>query len=357
MIEKIGAVIDDELQKIGCCKLSLPQLQHSSIWHKSGRLSLMEQEIYKADPDLLFAPTAEEEVTRLIAETVSSYKSLPLMVYQIGNKFRREARPKGGLLRLREFVMKDLYTFDRDIQAARLTFNQISKCYDNIFARLGLPVAKCSASTGAMGGLESQEFHLLSPVGQDKLLYCPNCGLFSNQELEQTTSCCSRSLLEKVSGLELGHAFLLGDFYSTKLDAYFTDSDQLRKPMQMGCFGLGVSRILAAMAETCNDDKGLFWPEQMEPFKVSLILDDPKDEAIILKLMSSFKQHEILIDDRLGMTIGRKLRDHWLIGIPKTIVLGSKWTECGLIECHSRKEDAVQLMTMEGLASSLNFKD
>lgn len=302
--------------------------------------------------ELLLAPTAEEEITRIVAETVFTHKRLPLMLYQIGPKFRKEARPKGGLLRMCEFLMKDLYCFDKDLDSAIQTYKKVVACYQNIFSRLEMPVITCKAPTGLMGGIDSQEFHLISSVGEDQILLCESCGGFRNPEIH--APCCLRPLLKEVRGLELGHAFLLGDKYSRPLDGIFTDADMARKHYQMGCYGIGISRLLAAIAEINNDNHGLKWPCQVAPFRATIVTEGSFNEGEILSLASIFhKNSEVLVDDRADVSIIRKLRDHYLIGVPVILVLGRHWRENKLIECHMRREKKREVLSFYDLSLAL----
>lgn len=318
----------------------------------SGRYSELGNDIYKTDDDLILAPTAEEEITRLVSDTVFSHKQLPLKLYQIGPKFRKEARPKGGLLRLKEFIMKDLYTFDRNIDEAKQTFELVKSAYNSIFDRLELPVVQCEASTGAMGGIESTEFHLLSQVGEDSVLHCESCNTFRNSEI--TNSCCDTPSTSVHKGLELGHAFLLGDKYSKAMKGIFFDTDAIRKPFQMGCYGIGVSRLMSAMVEAKHDHEGMIWPDIVSPFQTSIIIDDPSVESELPNLLALFKHNDdVLIDDRVGMSIGKKLKDHLLVGIPNVIILGQKWRSDRLVEYHKRRLQKCEFLSLQDLGAQL----
>jgi prolyl-tRNA synthetase len=310
-------------------------------------------DIYTTDDDnLVLAPTAEEEMTRLVSEIVFSHKQLPVKLYQIGPKFRRESRPRGGLLRLREFLMKDLYTFDKDLESALATYQSIIDSYENIFKTLELPAFQCKASSGTMGGIQSTEFHLVTDVGEDRVLHCSVCNQTKNAEI--TEDCCNSPKMTEYKGLELGHAFLLGDRYSRALNGYFTDQVMSKKPFQMGCFGIGVSRLLAAIVEAKHDHEGIVWPESVAPFKASIIFESPNCESEIPNFMSLFQGNpDILVDDRVGMSIGKKLKDQLLIGIPRIIVLGQKWKSEGLIEYHHRKSQKCEFLRLDELGVRL----
>lgn len=312
----------------------------------------MVDDIYTTEDNLILSPTAEEEVTKLVADTVFSHKQLPLKLYQIGPKFRKEARPRGGLLRLREFLMKDLYTFDKSVEEAHKTYASVIATYNQIFNRLELPSVQCEASTGVMGGIKSTEFHLLTEVGEDSILHCSACNKFKNSEVEQ--ACCETPNSSQHKGLELGHAFLLGEKYSQSMRGFFTDADSTKKAFQMGCYGIGVSRLLSAIVEAKHDHEGIIWPDQVAPFQASIIFDDSQQESEIPNFMSLFQNNDdVLVDDRPGMSIGKKLKDHLLVGIPKVIVLGQKWRTEGLVEYHKRRLQKCEFLSLKDLGFRL----
>lgn len=347
MIDKITSAIDEELQRIGCSKLSLPLMQSSDLWSKTGRLAEMKNDIYTCH-GMVLAPTAEEEITRTVAEAVQTHRQLPIRLYQVGAKFRREGRPRAGLMRTREFLMKDLYTFDADLVAARQTFSEVCAAYRSIFKRLQVPVLEAEADTGAMGGLESREYHLVGVRGGEDILYkCAECDRVFNGEV---THSCAKEHRQTHSGLELGHAFLLGDRYSTVLKALFTNESREKVAMQMGCFGIGISRLMAAIAEVHNANDGLVWPRELAPFQLSIVFDDPDAEAHIPRLASLLPRADLFVDDRSNMSIGRKLKDSLLIGVPRIIVFGSSWKASGQVEYHDRLWNKLEHLSLDDLS-------
>lgn len=294
----------------------------------------------------MLAPTHEEEMTRIVAQHVTSASKLPLRLYQIGPKFRREQRPKGGLLRLREFIMKDMYSFDADIDQARHTYNQVRDAYARIFKRMGIPVSAATASCGDMGGSMSHEYHLLAEAGEDTVYSCDSCGIAFNQEVMQSGPCpqCSKSLT-KSNGIELGHTFLLGTRYTKALGAMYKSPSGELIPMEMGCYGIGVSRLVAAIAESCNDEKGLVWPSSVAPYRVIITGGQSMDtesaatlEALRSQLINAFPSlaGKVAIDDRSDLSLSWRLRDAQVIGVPTTLVLGRDYASKGLIEVHQR---------------------
>jgi prolyl-tRNA synthetase len=284
---------------------------------------------------MLLAPTHEEEITQLVAQNINSYRQLPLRLYQIGPKFRNEARPKGGLLRCREFLMKDLYTFDCSQEASITTYNEVCEAYDKIFVRLGISSIKAKASSGAIGGSHSHEYHISCESGQDTVLHCQNCSFAGNSEVFSDSKCsnCGSIELKDIRALEIGHTFLLGEKYSRALDAKFKDQQGKQQLMQMGCFGIGVSRLMAAIVEANHDETGIIWPKAVAPFHAYVIPLASKHDSC--SLPAEFQT--CLLDDRENLSFSRKFKDAQLSGIPNIIFLGSSRSANG-IEIYSRTE-------------------
>lgn len=332
--QKIENIIREEMKAIDGQEVFLPSLQPKSLWQETDRWDHMDPPLFKLkdqhDRDYALGPTHEEVMTDLARKRINSYKDLPLYLYQIQNKFRNEIRSTGGLLRVREFVMKDLYSFDRTERDLRQYFHKVIEAYTKIFSRCDLKVALCQASGGTIGGSETYEFHVLAPVGEDKVVYCPKCSWGANQDVSQETRCpkCS-SDLEKSSSIEAGHVFALGTKYSSAMGAEFVDSDGARKPIWMGCYGIGLGRLMATIVEVHHDDKGIIWPKRVAPFQVHLI--ELKTESQSLKLSGDEIYEklkgtgiEVLYDDREDVSAGEKFTDADLIGIPVRLVVSKK---------------------------------
>jgi prolyl-tRNA synthetase len=343
VLDKIIRIIEDELGEIGAYKVTLPMLQPSSLWHISGRYDLVRDEVYKLeDGTHLLAPTFEEQVCKSITEMISSYRQFPLRLFQTGPKWRLEKRPKGNLNRLREFIMNDLYTFDIGLEEAQKSFDQVINAYEKIFALLKIPIIKVQASTGIMGGSKSVEFQTVNSSGEDTILICESCKFSVNSELynnsdEICSQCHSRLSFKEFTGLELGHCFLLGTKYTEAFGVEFTDQNgNGKKYPLMGCHGIGVSRLFGSLADIHSDLDGLKWPQNIAPFPVSLI---SKFELIDSKILNYLEQKDgapILIDDRNDLSIGKRIKDSLMLGIPKIIVVGNAWRERGLIEEYDR---------------------
>ncbi|KAG0003032.1 hypothetical protein BGZ80_003618 [Entomortierella chlamydospora] len=516
ILDKIEGIIDEELENIGCQKLSLPNLLTSENWKKTGRWESTGQEMFKVKDrrgsDFLLAPTHEEEVTSLIANEVQSYRQLPIRVYQVGRKFRDELRARSGLLRGKEFLMKDLYTFDVSEEEALKTYDEVVLAYRRIMKRLGVPYAVAEADTGNIGGTHSHEFHILSRVGEDSLLSCSSCGYTSNEEravgviptdiskaatkfrnsqpvpkwvesldvaprsavrinpklqfgimktpptdetkpevctlvavatsgdrdvnevkvskaigkmefvesmdeikpllgegkVDKLMLCVDQSLypgqeptrskqveingtaipeelssimrskdstksLEVVYGdyhnckpgdscphcfkirgtnepmeitraIEIGHTFMLGTKYSRPLDAVFSPADGgAAEPIQMGCYGLGITRLLASIIEASHDKKGIIWPESVAPFRVVIVTSEDEECIKVAENVYDVVQDglnaksEVTIDDRVDTTLGFKMKDAELIGYPWMVIIGKGFLRTGKVEVQSRK--------------------
>ena len=298
--------------------------------------------MFKTDKnDMILAPTHEEEITALVASLANSYRHLPLRLYQITDKFRNEARPRGGLLRCREFVMKDMYTFDRTLEEAQDTYEQVCQTYRSIFSQLGLKFYQAQASSGAIGGSCSHEFHLECEGGQDTILSCDTCKFIGNQEVfppELSCPKCEGTKLSSKKGLEIGHTFLLGTKYSQALDAKLKNQNGKVTLMEMGCYGIGVSRLLAAIVEASHDDKGIIWPSIVAPFQYYII---PIDSEKINLLPNDIQNG--LLDDRPNLSFSHKFKDALLTGIPYIIVLDGKKSSNG-IEWHKRIQGGTSLI-------------
>lgn len=334
VLSKITRIIDQELQAIDAQKLSLSVLQPQELWDRTGRRQLMHQELYQLESDqMLLAPTHEEEITQLVAHSINSYRHLPLRLYQIGTKFRKEARPKGGLLRCREFVMKDMYTFDSNLEEAEATYNQVCEAYRKIFTRMGIKFYQAVASSGAIGGSHSQEFHIECESGQDIITNCQSCNYVANAEVVTGDKCprCGSANITALRGLEIGHTFLLGDKYSRALNAKFKDQAGKEQFIQMGCFGIGVSRLMAAIIEANNDSNGIIWPTSVAPFDAYVI--PLSDKSFNVPFC------DCLLDDRENLSFSRKFKDAQLSGIPNIVVTGSNRSFDG-IEVYTRSEQS-----------------
>ncbi|KAL3312738.1 prolyl-tRNA synthetase [Cichlidogyrus casuarinus] len=345
-LDKLVDIVEAHMITLEAQKLTIPILCGSDKFNKSERSKSMEKELLstkdRAGHTYYLQPTCEEEITSLVSQFKPSKSILPLLLYQINAKFRDEPRPKHGLLRCREFLMKDLYSFSYDLDLARKTYEEVCSVYERIFSQLDIPYVKARATVGSIGGILSHEFHILSPFGEDKISICSSCNNAYNVEcLESQTSSPSKcqecsSSLETHSAIEIGHCFLLGDKYSAIFKATpFNDPKTL---LQMGCYGIGISRLLAAISLSKTDFSkekiNLRWPAALSPFSAAFLLpktnsiDSPSVETLarvqttISELYPHFKRsRDLLLDDRGPLTLGRKLVDIDKLGIRFAIIL------------------------------------
>jgi len=507
VLRKIEHIIREEMDKAGGQELMLPALQPFELWEQSGRYPSFGKTLFtvidRKEHRLALGPTHEEVITELVRRYVQSYRDLPLLLYQIQNKFRDEPRPRGGLLRVREFIMKDLYSFDVDEAGLDNSYQEMIQAYKNIYSRCGLPAVVVEADSGAIGGKESQEFMLIADSGEDKIMYCSSCGYAANTEKAQFAkpkleiksplpmeeistpniktieevadfvgvptshtlkavfysadgelvfvvtrgdlevnetkfrnllkcselrlatetevkaaglvagsaspvgikgikivaddsitlgsnliagankvdthlknvnyprdfevdtiadiavarsgdSCpkCEGKLLS-MQGIEVGHVFKLGTFLSEKLGAFFLDRNGVLCPIIMGCYGIGLGRLLAAAIEQNHDDKGIIWPLAVAPYHIHLCplhLGDSEISQTAEKLYEDLTREnlETLFDDR-DESPGVKFNDADLLGIPLRLTLSPRTLQSQSVEVKWRKEKQAQLLPLEGI--------
>ncbi len=518
VLRKIENIIREEMDKAGGQELMLPVLQPFELWQQSGRYVSFGQTMFtvtdRKEHKLALGPTHEEVIADLAHRYVQSYRDLPLLVYQIQTKFRDEPRPRGGLLRVREFIMKDLYSFDVDEAALDENYRKMSQAYQNIYARCGLPTSIVEADSGAIGGKESHEFMVIAETGEDEMVFCPHCGYSANVEkaqiskaikkdviaseakqplpleeiatpeqktieevadflgvppeqtlkavfyiadgklifvvirgdlevnetkLRNTLKCTELRLatedevqqtgivvgfaspigikgtkviaddsitmgsnfitganrqgyhfknanyprdfqvditadialahhgdscpkcdsnLSSTRGIEVGHIFKLGTFISEKLGASFLDQDGVSRPAVMGCYGIGLGRLLAAIVEQSHDDKGIIWPLSVAPYQVYLCLlhlDSPEVASAAEKVYQELEDAgiEVLFDDR-DESPGVKFNDADLLGIPLRLTLSPRTLQNQSIEAKWRTEKETQLLPLENVSAKVN---
>ncbi|XP_029489093.2 probable proline--tRNA ligase, mitochondrial [Oncorhynchus nerka] len=346
-MEKLVRLIDQEMQRIGGQKLDMPSLCSAELWRRSERWNLMGKELFRLrdrhGAEYCLGPTHEEAVTELLAsQGTLSYRQLPLMLYQMTRKFRDEPKPRFGLLRGREFYMKDMYTFDVSEEAAYHTYESVCQAYNSLFSRLGLRIVQVQADTGKIGGKLSHEFQLPADIGEDRLLVCGSCSFSANVETMQPgrTDCpqCQAGTLVESKGIEVGHTFYLGTKYSHIFNATFNNTQNKPAVTEMGCFGLGVTRILAAAIEVMSTEEAIRWPGLLAPYQVCVLppkrgskVDEVAGlaEEVALSLGEALPslRGEVVLDDRTQMTIGKRLKDASQLGYPYVVALGQKATE------------------------------
>ncbi len=356
VIAKIEKIVIEEMDKAGAQQLLLPAIQPSELWKETGRWDIYGKELMRLkdrhDREFCLGPTHEEVITDLVRNNVSSYKELPKILYQIQTKFRDEIRPRFGLMRGREFIMKDCYSFDRDEEGLKKNYERMHKAYCAIFDRCGLKYRVVEADPGAIGGGFSQEFMVIASTGEDEIVYCDKCSFAISKALagiESDNSCtkCSEGVLKTERGIEVGHIFKLGVKYSEKMKAVFLDESGTSRTMIMGCYGIGIGRTAAAAIEQNNDKDGIIWPMPIAPFQVALVIVNISETAQVEAAERLYKELsdrgvEVLVDDREERA-GVKFKDMDLMGIPIKIILG-KSLATGKAEVVIRKDNKRELV-------------
>lgn len=453
ILDKVHAVVKEELDKAGCQEVSLSFVTPAALWEESGRLEKYGKELLRfkdrKNNDFILGPTHEEMMVNLVRQTVKSYKQLPLNVYQINLKFRDEIRPRFGLMRGREFLMKDAYSFHTSTEDMQREFALMEETYKKIFTRLGLEFRVVDADSGAIGGSGSKEFMVLADSGEDTIVVCDDCDYGANieaavakpkaydasteikviamkalydegvskvvhfalpasVELQDVKACNAvnandlveheetaaietlvvDSALENIDtltaeeksyadisavqegdsctacggslrytkGIEAGHIFQLGTQYSEPLAANFLDENGKSQPMVMGTYGIGVSRLLAAIIEQNHDDKGCIWTKESAPFDLQIIVSNIKDEAQVAlgeKLYETMlaKGVDVLLDERKDR-FGAKMKDYELIGVPHAVVIGKKLAD-GVVEFMTRDGMVKEEVSVEAITDLL----
>lgn len=358
VFRKIEKIIIDELNTIGTQQMFLPSVHPTEIWQKSGRFEEIGDELVKLslkkEDDFVLAMTHEEAVTTTVASKIKTYHDLPLIVNQISKKIRNEARPRGGLLRLKEFTMQDAYSFCATQEELDKTFEDFAEAYEKIFKLMHLDTMKVQASSGIMGGSTSIEFMLVVSSGEDRIWFCPKCQTAYNVEVAPKDKICSRDkeTLKEERAIELGHIFKLGSKYSKKMNLKFIDKDNKEKHVLMGCYGIGIDRLMGAIVEKYHDKAGIIWPESIAPEKVYLIdLEGSKGEEIYQDLTKS--GIGVLFDDR-EVSAGVKFADADLLGIPYRLVLSPKTLKDKKIEIKKRDEEKSRLIALDKITDVLN---
>lgn len=353
--KKIENIIREEMNAIDATELYMPTLQPKSLWEETGRWSAYEPPLFvvtdRHGKKLCLGPTHEEVVTDIARRFVQSYKDLPLALYHIQNKFRNEMRATGGILRTREFVMKDLYSFHTDKEDLDRYYNQVIEAYKKIFTRCGLVVKVIQAKGGAIGGNVTHEFNMLCETGEDKVLYCEKCDFAANEEAFKGDKCpkCSSKLVS-ARGIENGHIFKLETKYSKDMNLYFSDKKGSKQLVWMGCYGIGLQRLMATIVEAHHDDNGIIWPKTVTPFDCYFISIQKDGSDIYNKLNDNFS---VLWDDREDMSVGQKFSDADLLGIPVRLVYSEKTGD--KIEWKERNKNTTELLTVDEIIARLKI--
>ena len=354
ILRKIENIIRIEMDKIDALELLMPAMQPSELWKESGRWDKYGPELLRIqdrhEREFCFGPTHEEIITDIARKEIKSYKQLPVTYYQIQTKFRDEIRPRFGVMRAREFLMKDAYSFHENEECLNKTYNIIFEAYKNCFDKIGFEYKVVNADNGQIGGSESHEFHVIAENGEDQLIFSDSSDYAINAELFSETpkegdDCPDGSGKIKIKrGIEVGHIFKLGKNYSESMNAMVANKNNENVKMIMGCYGIGVSRIAAAAIEQSNDKNGIIWPKSIAPFELSIIsIGYTKDQKIKNYTDSLYKRLkeikiDLLLDDR-DISPGNMFSDADLIGIPNKLIIGKKLLQDGELEFKNRRLD------------------
>jgi len=358
VLKKIEEIIRQEMNKIGGQEILLPALHPKANWQQAKRWGYSEMFKLKnrEGKDFSLGWTHEEIITPLVRKFISSYKDLPVFIYQIQDKFRDELRVKSGLFRGREFIMKDLYSFHADEKDLDRYYEIVKRAYFRILKRCGLE--KQTFLTLASGGnfsKYSHEFQTLTPAGEDEIYICSKCRLAVNKEIikEEKNQCpnCGNKNLEIKKSIEVGNIFKLKDKFSRAFDFKFKTRDGKEKLALMGCYGMGLSRLMGAIAEVYHDNNGIIWPEEVAPFQVHLIsLMGTKRESEKLYrdlLKQKGRRIEVLYDDRDDKSAGEKFAEADLIGIPLRVVVSEHTLQKNCVEIKRRSERKTKLIKIK----------
>lgn len=392
VLKKIEKIVREEQEKAGAIEILMPTLQSSELWSESGRYDSYGDEMLRITDrhsrTLVYGPTNEEQVTEIFRKYIKSYKSLPLNLFHIQWKFRDEVRPRFGVMRGREFLMKDAYSFDLNQEEAKLSYYKMFIAYLKTFKRLGLNAIPVAADSGPIGGNLSHEFSIVAETGEseifcdrnlleigiDENIYNSNDKIISvvenylnfysatddKHDEKKFNNLVSKNNQVNGRGIEVGHIFSFGDKYSNPMKASISGSDGKISDVFMGSYGIGVSRLVAAIIETSNDEKGIIWPTSVAPFLVNIINLKNKDDNCknkCLEIHNNLAKNDIesIIDDR-DESAGKKFSDSDLIGFPVTIIVGPRELENGNVEIKFRKEGSNQILPYSNVLKIIKNK-
>jgi prolyl-tRNA synthetase len=387
VLQKVEQIVREEQDRAGALEVLMPTIQPADLWRESGRYDDYGKEMLRIkdrhERDMLYGPTNEEQITEIFRDAVKSYRELPKNLYHIQWKFRDEVRPRFGVMRGREFLMKDAYSFDLDAKGAKHSYNKMFVAYLRTYARMGLKAIPMRAETGPIGGDLSHEFIILAETGESAV-YCDKAWLETDilaaevdydSDLEPAfkkwTSLYAATddmhdaaksplppdQLVTARGIEVGHIFYFGTKYSKPMNAVVTGPNGETMPVEMGSYGIGVSRLVGAIIEASHDDKGIIWPEAIAPFRVGLInlrVADAKCVAAADSLHARLRAAgiETLYDDR-DESAGAKFATMDLIGLPWQLVLGPRGLAAGTVELKNRATGAKEEIPLEAALNKL----
>jgi prolyl-tRNA synthetase len=365
VLRKIEAIIREEMNAIGGQEITMATLHPSEPWKQTGawdNVDVLFKIQSRTEKEYALGQSEEEIVTPIVQEYVDSYKDLPVAVYQIGQKYRDELRAKSGIMRGREFLMKDMYSF-HDSQEDFDRFYQIAKeAYLKLYTRMGLVAKATEASGGSFTTKLSYEFMVLTDAGEDDILYCNECTHCANVEVSKqqagdTCEKCGKGAMSAAKASEVGNIFDLGQKYSKDFNFTYKTADGSEKQPIMGCYGIGLTRLMGVIVEALSDDKGIVWPESVAPFKVHLLVlgDSEVVKMRAEKLYMELNETgiEVLFDDRAGVSNGEKFNDSDLLGMPYRIVVSERSLKEGGFELKKRTAEKGEIIPFETIVSFL----
>ena len=387
VLKKIENIVREEQDAAGVNEILMPTIQPADLWKESGRYEDYGKEMLRIndrqDREMLYGPTNEEQITDIFRRSIKSYKELPQLLYHIQWKFRDELRPRFGVMRGREFLMKDAYSFDLDKQQSEISYNKFFVCYLKTFQRLELKAIPMAAETGPIGGDLSHEFIIISKTGESdiyfdsklleqenelfninysedlsglvnsyKTLYAVSDDKFNQDDFDKNVSNENQT---KSKGIEVGHIFSFGTKYSEAMKANVLNKDGKQATVFMGSYGIGISRLVGAIIESSNDEKGIIWPESVSPYDIGIINLKQKDDDITLisddvyeKLLSA--GFDVLYDDK-DDNPGVKFSRMDLIGLPYQVIIGNKSKSDSILEVKNRKTGDITEVSIENVTS------
>jgi prolyl-tRNA synthetase len=362
VVSKINQIIREEMNATGAQEILMPLLHPKNIWNETGRWDKADEIMYKIKDsrgkEYALSFTHEEIFLDLIRKHVASYQDLPLALYHFSTKFRNELRAKAGILRGREFMMKDLYSIHADEKDFWDYYEKVKQAYVNIFTRIGFDVKVVEAAGGVFTDNNTHEFQVLTEGGEDTIYYCDKCDWAQNKEIfkgkvGQICPTCSKGKVKEARSIEVGNIFPFGTYYSEKMNVNFTDNTGKKKFPYFGSYGIGSTRVMGSWVEVSHDERGIIWPESIAPFQVHLIdliaKDKPQTEKRLYEQLLK-AEIEVLWDER-DVSAGQKLNDCDLIGIPVRLVVSEKTED--KIEYKKRSSDKTELFSIDQIISKL----
>ena len=345
VLRKIERIVREEMDRSGAYEVSMPAIQPADLWQETGRWEAYGDLLLKMEDrqgrSFCFGPTHEEVITDIVRNELKTYRQMPVNFYQIQTKFRDEIRPRFGVMRAREFLMKDAYSFHLDQPSLDLEYENMGATYNTIFTRLGLDFRKVRANSGEIGGSLSHEYHVLADSGEDEIGYCDEEDYAANVEMIEGNTAPNGGKLSFTRGIEVGHIFQLGDKYSKSMNCtVLNDKGDSIYPL-MGCYGIGISRIMASSIEQNHDESGIIWPQPLAPFQIIIVaLNNNTEDTTLTKSRKIYHQllesgYEVLLDDR-NERAGVKFADADLLGIPKRLIVSERGLDNQTIELNFR---------------------